>query len=110
MEDLQKSPVVITAACVLHNFLLREEGHQMKDCEEDGNDGNDCQAVDLENTTGQRKRDKLASLLVLDDFISVYPRCLFKLSNFGSTKFSKEEWKNYFVTRVTTWNMIAFIS
>lgn len=36
MEDLH---IVITAACVLQSFLLREEGHQMEDCEEvDGND------------------------------------------------------------------------
>ena len=48
--------VVITAACVLHNFLVREEGHQMEDCENvGGNDGNECQAVDTENTTGQKK-------------------------------------------------------
>lgn len=68
MEDLEKVPVVITAACVLHNFLLREEGHQMEDCEEvDGNDDNDCQAGHPENTSGQRKRDDIASFLVEGD-------------------------------------------
>lgn len=48
MEDLH---MVITAACLLQNFLLREEGHQMEDCEEvDGNGGNDCRAGHPENT------------------------------------------------------------
>lgn len=39
----------------------------MEDCDEDGNDGTDFQAVDLENTTGQRIRDELASLFAYDD-------------------------------------------
>ncbi len=68
MEDLKKVPVVITAACVLHNFLLREEGHQMEDCEEvDGNNEYDCQAGQPENTSSQRKRDELALFLVEGD-------------------------------------------
>lgn len=55
MEDLKKVPVVITAACVHHSFLLREERHQMEDCE----DVDDCQAADPENSTDKRKRDEL---------------------------------------------------
>lgn len=45
------------------------KGHQMEDCEDV--DGNECQAVDPENTIGERKRYELALLWVQDDLSSV---------------------------------------
>ncbi len=67
VKDLQKVPAVVTAAFVLHNVLLMQEGHQMENCEDDGMDGKtgiECQLEEPENTIGQRKWDELALLLV----------------------------------------------
>ncbi|XP_069133138.1 uncharacterized protein [Argopecten irradians] len=64
MSSVDSMCQVIAASCVLHNFVLVEDGPEdIPEAEEDGVDDNNGLADDI-NSTGHNKRDYIAGLLV----------------------------------------------